>query len=54
MFEKLHLLTPYIFTDIIPAHPFVLNEVILLKRLQYTNEPQKMQQFLTNMRNSKT
>lgn len=51
--EKLHMLAPYLYHDTIPEHPFVLNEVILIKRLQYANEPQKMQQFLLSIRGSK-
>ena len=53
LLEKLHMLSPYLYHDAIPEHPFVLNEVILIKRLQYAADPEKMKQFLLSIRSSK-
>lgn len=52
--EQIHYLLPYLGSDDVPYKPHMLNKVILLKKHQYENEPEKFKQFLDKIRNQKT
>lgn len=51
--EQMHYLMPYVDSDNIPTHPRTLHKVILLKRIQYENEPEKFKAFLEKVKASK-
>lgn len=51
--EKIHYLYPYIISDDIPNKPYVLNEVMILKKLQYKRNPELFKNFLLKIKNNR-
>lgn len=51
--EKIHRLSPFLYSDTIPTDPKLLNTVILLKRNQYIQNEPAFIAFLNNVRNQK-
>jgi len=48
--EKIHYLSPYFSDDQSIDNPYIINEVILLKRYQYYDQPEKLRNYLSNMK----
>jgi tRNA nucleotidyltransferase/poly(A) polymerase len=51
--EKLYSLIPFLDDTSVPSNPYLFNEVLLLKKHMYQNEPEKLKNFLINVRNNK-
>lgn len=49
--EKIHYLIPYFTDDKKVDNPYILNEVVLLKRYQYHHNPDKLKAYLHNLKN---
>jgi tRNA nucleotidyltransferase/poly(A) polymerase len=50
MKEKIHYLSPYFDDTKKVENPYIINEVILLKRYQYHQNPEKLKAYLMNLR----
>lgn len=50
MKEKIHYLSPYFDDTKKVENPYIINEVILLKRYQYHQNPEKLKEYLMNLR----